>query len=175
MSLHAQLNAVRVLFGQLITRDERPCRHATWSMPDKTKNWILLIRCVRKGAFNISRQTSSLGSPYVTRSHGRNSQPAPRFLLLPGTRVLAIALPAVISKATEPHLVLQCAGNMWDVRFSCFVKLLSLPRVINFKFLLRLTRNITSHSMKNLVFHNTYWDNRWLYYQFSLHHLYISL
>ena len=34
------------------------------------------------------------------------------------------------------------------------------------------TRNITSHSMKNLAFHNS--DGRWLYYQFSLPHLYIS-
>ena len=36
------------------------------------------------------------------------------------------------------------------------------------------TRNIASHRIKNLDFH-TYSDERWLYYQFSLPHLYISL
>ena len=36
------------------------------------------------------------------------------------------------------------------------------------------TRNITSHSMKNLVF-IAYSGERWLYYQFSLPHVYLFL
>ena len=38
-----------------------------------------------------------------------------------------------------------------------------------------LTRNITSHSRKNLAFHHLHWDERWSYYQFSQTHSYISL
>ena len=38
-----------------------------------------------------------------------------------------------------------------------------------------LNWNITSHSMENLAFHWAYSDLRWLYYQFPLPYLYISL
>ena len=44
-----------------------------------------------------------------------------------------------------------------------------LPRVINFKFPQK--HNITQD--KELGFHTTYSDQRWLYDQFSLHQLYI--
>ena len=37
------------------------------------------------------------------------------------------------------------------------------------------TRNITSYSMENLAFHSLLTDERWLHYQLSLPHLYISL
>ena len=53
--------------------------------------------------------------------------------------------------------------------------ILSLPRVVNFKFPCSLTRNITSHSVKNLAFHSLRSHERWLSYQFSLSYLYIFL
>ena len=43
------------------------------------------------------------------------------------------------------------------------------------KFSWSLTRNVTSHNMKNLAFHSLFKWIMIIYYQFSLHHLHISL
>ena len=45
------------------------------------------------------------------------------------------------------------SANLWMVSIKMFLTL-SLPSVINFKCPCTLTRNITSHSMKNLDFHS---------------------
>ena len=65
----------------------------------------------------------------------------------------------------------KCTIHLCRIYYSTICSLpvdcltLSLPRVINS---CSLTRNIASHGMKNLAFHNLYSDERWLCYQFLL-------
>ena len=67
--------------------------------------------------------------------------------------------------------LLFCVRPSYSYRDKAFLTL-ALPRVINFKCpLCSLTRNITSHSKENLAFHTR---KTIIYYQFSLHHLYLS-
>ena len=74
-------------------------------------------------------------------------------------------------------LVISATNKDWtvdNVKKRCVT--LSLPSVVNLISLHSLTRNITSHSIKYLALQTVaYSDERWLYYQFSLHHLQISL
>ena len=66
-----------------------------------------------------------------------------------------------ISPAAAPEIWHHTVRRTWlsiaysDKTVDDYISLtLSLPRVINFKFPCSLTRNITSHSMKNLAFHS---------------------
>ena len=55
------------------------------------------------------------------------------------------------------------------------ILILSLPRVINFTFLLQPNRNITSHTVGRTWLFIAYSDERWPYfYQFSLHHSWVG-
>ena len=53
-----------------------------------------------------------------------------------------------------PHLGMRCAVPKCESNSYPLILILSLPRVINFKFSCSLTSNITSHSMKNMAFHS---------------------
>ena len=66
-----------------------------------------------------------------------------------------------ISLVTSPEILCHTVWRTWlsiahsDKTVDDYISLtLPLPRVSNFKFPCSLTRNITSHSMKNLAFHS---------------------
>ena len=67
--------------------------------------------------------------------------------------------------------VRRCSGTGWldFISFNCIYLTLSLQRLVNFAC--SFPRNITPHSMKNLVFHNlVLTDERWLYNTNSHYH-----
>ena len=68
-----------------------------------------------------------------------------------------------ISPAASPEILHHTVWRTWS--FMAHSQECSISN-----FPCSLTRNITSHSMKNLAFHS-FSDKRWLYYRFSLPHL----